>query len=321
MPAPDDVTRSRGFSISRIFMTGNVLRAGWRLLIFVILLLGCQTLLQVVILRLLPNLVAGVLAIEKGNFSPLSLLTIEIVNLLSVLVALRVMAKIEARPVSAYGFSRTGAIGRLFWEGVLWGATMVTVFYLLLDVEGAFSLGSLAVRGWTAVADGLLYGLGTLLVGFYEESVFRGYAQFTLSSAIGFWPAAGVVSLLFGLVHLADTFYSWQGVVSAALYGIVFSLALRRTGSLWLGIGFHSAVDYAETFLFSPPTARTTTYGHLFNCALHGPAWLTGGSVGPEAGLNGLVLFLVVLGLFHLVHPPRESLPAKSLWFILKRLC
>ena len=313
MPAPDDGTHTRGSGISRIFKTGNSLRAGWRLLIFAILLLGCQTLLQVVILRLIPQLAARVIAIERGNFSPLSLFTIEIINVISVLVALRVMAKIEARPVSAYGLSRTGAFGRLFWEGVLWGATMVTVAYLLLDVEGAFSLGSLAVRGWTAVADGLLYGLATLLVGFYEELVFRGYAQFTLSTAIGFWPAASVASLLFGLVHLADSFYSWQGVVSAALYGIIFSLALRRTGSLWLGIGFHSAVDFAETFLFSPPTARTTTSGHLFNCALHGPAWLTGGSVGPEAGLDGLVLLLVVLGLFHLVHPPRESLPVKSL--------
>jgi uncharacterized protein len=163
------------------------------------------------------------------------------------------------------------------------------------------------------VADGLLWGLGTLLVGFYEESVFRGYAQFTLATAIGFWPAAGVVSLLFGIVHLSDAFYSWQGVVSAALYGLVFSLALRRTGSLWLGIGFHAAVDFAETFLFSPPTVKTTTSGHLFNCSLHGPAWLTGGTVGPEAGVNGLILFVVVLGLFHLVHPPRESLPLKSL--------
>ena len=294
-------------------MTGNVLRAGWRLLIFAILLLVCQTLLGVVIFRLAPGLAARVFTIEKGEFSSLSLLTIEIVYILSLLVALTVMRKIEARPLSAYGLTRSGAFGRSFWEGVLWGVTMVSLLYVLLGAEGAFSLGSLAVMGWRAVVEGLLWALGTLLVGFYEELVFRGYAQFTLTTAIGFWPAAGVVSLLFGFVHLADTFYSWRGVVSAALYGMVFSLALRRTGSLWLGIGFHAAVDFAETFLFSPPTARTTTSGHLFNCALRGPAWLTGGSVGPEAGVNGLALFVVVLGLFHLVHPPRESLPTKSL--------
>ena len=316
MPAPDHgnvANEGRGSAFSRIFKTGKGLRAGWRLLIFALLLLGCQTLLQVALLRLAPGLAARIFAIQKGTFSPLSLLTIEVVYIISVLVALPVMAKIEARPVSSYGLSLRGAVGKRLWEGVLWGGTMVTLLYLLLDAEGAFSLGPLAVAGWRAVADGLLWALATLLVGLYEELVFRGYAQFTLATAIGFWPAAGVVSLLFGLVHLSDAFYSWQGVVSAALYGMVFSLALRRTGSLWLGIGFHSAVDFAETFLFSPPTARTVTSGHLFNCALAGPAWLTGGTVGAEAGLNGFVLFVVVLGLFHLVHPPRESLPDKSL--------
>jgi hypothetical protein len=111
MPPPDQVKHTRGFGISRIFKTGNVLRAGWRLLIFAILLLGCQTLLDVAILRLAPRLAAQVSAIEKGAFSPLSLLTIEIVYLISVVVALTVMAKIgvRLRPNSR----------RSFWQTVL----------------------------------------------------------------------------------------------------------------------------------------------------------------------------------------------------------
>jgi len=300
-----------GFGISRIFLTGRGLRAGWRLLIFAVILLLCQTLFEVALLRFRPDLAAGVFAVAKGAFSASALFTVELGNILSVLVALAVMAKIEARPVAAYGLPLEKAFGTRFWEGVLWGTAMVLLLYGLLDAEGAFSLQALAVRGWRAVADGLFWALGTLLVAFYEELVFRGYAQFTLAAAIGFWPAATVLSLAFGLVHRFDAFYSWPGVVSAALYGTVFCLALRRTGSLWLGIGFHAAVDFSETFLLSPPTGRTTTAGHLLNCDLHGPAWLTGGGVGPEAGLNGLVLFVVVLGLFHLVHRSRrESLAA-----------
>lgn len=301
-----------GFGISRIFLTGEGLRAGWRLLIFATLLLVCQTLFELALLRFRPDLAAGVFAIEKGAFSPRALFTVEVGNIISVLVALAVMARIEARPVAAYGLPLQKAFGARFWEGVLWGATMVLLLYGLLDAEGAFSARSLAVMGWRAVANGLFWALGTLLVALYEELVFRGYGQFTLATAIGFWPAAAVLSLGFGCIHLLDAFYSWQGVVSAALYGAVFCLALRRTGSLWLGIGFHAAVDFSETFLLSPPTGGTTTAGHLLNCDLHGPAWLTGGTVGPEAGVNGFVLFVVVLGLFHLVHPPRrDSLAAE----------
>ncbi|HXW89031.1 MAG TPA: CPBP family intramembrane glutamic endopeptidase [Terriglobales bacterium] len=310
-PEPVKVAKhTPGFGISRIFLTGKGLRAGWRLLLFAVILLVCQTLFEVALLRFRPDLVAGVLAIEKGAFSAPALFTIEVGNIISVVAALAAMAKIEARPVAAYGLPLEEAFGTRFWEGVLWGATMVLLLYGLLDAEGAFALRSLAVRGWRAVADGLFWALGTLLVAFYEELIFRGYAQFTLAAAIGFWPAATMLSLAFGLIHLFDAFYSWQGVVSAALYGTVFCLALRRTGSLWLGIGFHAAVDFSETFLLSPPTARTTTAGHLLNCDLHGPAWLTGGTVGPEAGVNGFVLFVVVLGLFLLVHSSRRESPA-----------
>jgi uncharacterized protein len=65
-----------------------------------------------------------------------------------------------------------------------------------------------------------------------------------------------------------------------------------------MAVGFHSAVDFSETFLFSPPTRDVNTAGHLLNCRLHGPGWLTGGAVGPEASLNGLIVFAVVFVLF-----------------------
>ena len=65
-----------------------------------------------------------------------------------------------------------------------------------------------------------------------------------------------------------------------------------------MAIGFHSAMDFAEAFVFSPPTSKLQTAGHLLNCSQHGSVWLTGGSVGPEASLNGLILFAVVFTLF-----------------------
>jgi hypothetical protein len=46
--------------------------------------------------------------------------------------------------------------------------------------------------------------------------------------------------------------------------------------------------------------------GHLSNATLHGPAWLTGGTAGPEAS----VLDFVVLGIFFFVFP--RLFPAKK---------
>jgi len=40
-----------------------------------------------------------------------------------------------------------------------------------------------------------------VIVALYEEFTFRGYLQFALTQAAGFWPAALLLSIGFGLVH------------------------------------------------------------------------------------------------------------------------
>ena len=280
------------------FIGANGLRAGWRLLIFTAIFLGSQIGIQQILAHMAPSVLALEDAMQKGAFSAQALIIIEIVDLVSLAVAMTVMARIERRTVSEYGLPHRGAFGKRFWEGVVWGLAMVTAMVLLQRAEHVFEFGTLALHGSQLLYMGLFWGAATLLVGFSEELTYRGYVQFTLASGMGFWPAAVVSSLAFGAIHVSDSFYNWQGVLSAALFGLLFCLILRRTGSLWMAIGFHSAVDFSETFLFSPPTRDVHTAGHLLNCRLHGPGWLTGGAVGPEASLNGLIVFAIVFVLF-----------------------
>jgi hypothetical protein len=68
---------------------------------------------------------------------------------------------------------------------------------------------------------------------------------------------------------------------------------LHRTGNLWYAVGWHASFDWGETYLFSVPNSGTVMQGHLSNSILHGPTWLTGGSVGPE----GSVFCFVTMGL------------------------
>ncbi len=284
--------------LESIFQSTNGLRVIWRLLIFFLVFGACQAALQVALRHIAPALFAREIALGSGEFSPSGLLVMEIVNLASLAVALAVMARIERRALADYGLPRTGPLARRLLEGVLWGLAMVLGMVLLQRAEGVFHFGTLALSGREALRMGLLWGAATLCVGFFEEISFRGYIQSTLASGMNFWVAALISSMLFGATHIAgDSFYDWEGFFSATLFGLLFCLILRRTGSLWMAIGFHAATDFAETFLFSPPTPKLVTYGHLLNCTLHGPIWLTGGSVGPEASVNGLILFAVVFAL------------------------
>jgi membrane protease YdiL (CAAX protease family) len=160
----------------------------------------------------------------------------------------------------------------------------------------------LALGGSRLVLDAVLWAIAFLCVGFFEEFLIRGYALYTLTAGMGFWPAAALLSALFGAGHLRNAGEDWMGALSAVLIGLFFSLTVRRTGSLWFAIGMHSMWDYSESFLYSVPDSGVMVEGHLLNSSFHGPRWLTGGSVGPEGSALVFVVIAVIFVLFDRLH-------------------
>jgi membrane protease YdiL (CAAX protease family) len=218
----------------------------------------------------------------------------EIISLAIIFGATFVMSRMEKRSLGTYGIPLKGALGKLFWQGVAWGLALETIEILLISAFGGYSFGVLALAGRVLFQYAVLWAIAFLLVGIFEEFTFRGYAQFTLTTGIGFWPSAVLLSALFGAGHLRNPNEGWVGALSVLMFGLFLCFTLRRTGNLWFAIGFHAAADYAETFIYSVPNSGLLATGHLSNANLHaGPRWLTGGSIGPE----GSVFVFVLLGL------------------------
>ena len=267
----------------RIFEGPNGIRAGWRLLIFLVL----TALLALALLTLISPL------LRKVNFP--GVLTGEGAVFLAALAASLVMGRIEKRSLAAYGLPLRGAFGAQFWFGAFWGFAALTALLAAIHLGHGFDFGSMALSGRSLVSYAALWGVTFLAVGFAEEYLFRGYPLATLSTGMGFWPAAILLSALFGAVHIRNAGEDWRGALAAALIGLFFCLTLRRTGSLWFAIGLHAGWDYSESFIYSVPDSGAMIPGHLVNSSFHGPAWLTGGSVGPE---GSALVFAVVGGLF-----------------------
>jgi len=95
------------------------------------------------------------------------------------------------------------------------------------------------------------------VVGLFEEFTFRGYLQFTLADGIGFWPAAWILSLGFGAVHLMNKGESWVGALSVATIGLIFALTLRRTWQLVVSRRLARRIRLWRDFLFSVPNSAT----------------------------------------------------------------
>jgi uncharacterized protein len=214
-----------------------------------------------------------------------------------------VMAQIEGRPFGDFGLPARGAFRRNFWVGARWGIASLTVLMLGLRAVGAFSFGSLDLHGGRIVKFALYYAVYFLLTGFFEEFLLRGYSQWVLTKGMHFWPAAALLSVSFGALHGSNPGEARIGLVAAVAIGFFFCLTLRRTGDLWWAVGFHMSWDWGESYLYSVPDSGTIAPGHLLHSSFHGPAWLTGGSVGPEGSYLVFVVVAALWVLFDRVYP------------------
>jgi uncharacterized protein len=277
------------------FVGASGLRAGWRLLVFVVLFavalfvaeFGGATLLRPLLSKR---------DLFLFYFAPPALAFV------ALLLAACAMAAIERRSVSDHGLPWRRMFRSQFWMGIGLGVGSLSALLLLMWAFGAFGIDGIALHGgdiWTYAGS---YALVFLVVGLAEDSICFSYALYTVSTGIGFWPAAILWSALFGLIHLGNPGEAWLGVMNAGLSGMLSCLLLRRTGNLWMAVGNHAGWDWAETYLYGVANSGNVTEGHLFNSSISGPAWLSGGSVGPEGSVicTGLLvtLWLVICVLF-----------------------
>jgi len=306
-PVPNVAPAPRPNRIKWVFLGPNGLRALWRLIIFVAVVAG----LRFGISRILRFLHLVRPHPPVIDFSARAVLVQDGLAFLCVLLATLIMGAFEKRSLGDYGLPARSAFGRRFFEGIVWGlvAECVTMFTLFLT--GNVTFQGYALTGAAAFQYALLWAAAFLMVGLFEEFLFRGYPQFTLTTGIGFWPAAFVLSALFWGVHMSNPGENWVGGVGVALAAIVFCVSLRLTGNLWFAIGMHTAWDWAETCLFGVADSGMPAQGHLLNTTLSGSKWMTGGTVGPEASVVDLIAISAVIGLLFLRFrkPPRLTAP------------
>jgi len=197
--------------------------------------------------------------------------------------------------------------------GLAWGFTFLSLLVLTLWKTGLLTVDRQLLYGAEAVRYGVIWLLGCLLVGLLEEYLNRGYLLFTLtrglagiyswlfktphSKALGFWTAALVLSILFGLGHGKNPGESPIGLLSAGFASLVFCLSLWRTGSLWWAIGFHTSWDWAQSFLYGVADSGLMVQHHLLSTHPLGKPLVSGGTTGPE----GSIFVLPILALVSLI--------------------
>jgi len=314
--SPDDVLVNAGTTPVatppkyNAFMGPNGIRAGWRLLLFLAFFIAIAQSFGFLFHRI-PSVRAWHEALPKDVMSASGMIFDEGFTFLALFLAASLMSLIEKRSFADYYLPPAQAFAKRFWQGIPYGFAMLSLLMALIALFHGFSIEGIALAGAAALKYGLLYGTAFILVGLFEEFSFRGYMQSTLGSGIGFWPAAMVLSILFGAIHLQNLNEAPVGAVMAGSFGVLAAFSLKRTGNIWFPIGMHAAWDWGETYFYSTPDSGFVAQGHLMNSSFHGARWLTGGAVGPEGSVFAfLVLVIGAIGI-HFIFPANRELPER----------
>ena len=290
--------------LNKIFWNDKGLRGGWRLLIYATLVAVLGFSGGIV----LQHFIHPTRGVSSLGYS----FTYEVFSFMVIFGAAMIMSQIEGRSPGVYGLPIKGAFGKSFWQGCLIGLVEVSALVGLIAAFGGYSLGGLVLHGTELLRWGMLWAIFFIIVGLFEEFLFRGYTQYTLGDSIGFWPAAVVLSCSFGAVHLGNPGEGPVGAAGVVAIGFVFAFALRRTGNLWLVVGWHASFDFGETFLYSVPNSGLVLEGHLSNATLHGARWLTGGTAGPEGSVFSFVTMGIMAMAIHFLFPAKKTQPAQN---------
>lgn len=271
-----------------IFYNQKGIRSGWRLLTWFSLSLVSLIVLSIGLAIAMPGLFRKV---SDPSVRTWFLLSGDWILFVPVFIAAVVVALImEQRPVSSLGF---GFHSRWLWEllaGMGAGALMLSSVMFILICLGAYRVHGFQGAFLPTASSCLVMAAGFLGVGVFEEFLFRGYFLQNLIDGLGLPAAAAISCLLFGLTHAFNPGENPAGILNVFLAGILFLVLIVRTRSLWMAVGLHAAWDWSQNFLFGVADSGIVLPGGLLRTTAHGPAWLTGGTDGPEGSVIGIFI-------------------------------
>ena len=169
-----------------------------------------------------------------------------------------------------------------------------------------------AVLLWALVA----WGEEIWVRGFWLQVVAEGYHRLTAGRLPGTSPLPGaaarlagavVSSAFFALLHLRNGHFDGLAAGGMFLGGMFLAYAYVCSDTLWLPIGMHFGWNFFEGTVFGFPVSGMWSFS-LLQTRLTGPAWLTGGAFGPEAGWVVLPVMLLAFGMVA-AYTSRQSKP------------
>lgn len=211
--------------------------------------------------------------------------------------ALVLCRRMERRSFSSMGLRRRGG-GRALGEGV--GLAVLSLIAVFLF---GFAMGGLSLAGMGKIEPMTLLFLllGIFVKAFSEELLFRGCLMTSLARTGSLRSAVIVSAIAFAFLQRANAGVSVLAFVNLLLFGLVLSLMMVRSGSLWGSVALHALFLTGNVLVLGSPLYGMPVLTSLLSVTYgEGQVFLHGGAFGLLGGFAvtfALSLALVLLGM------------------------
>ncbi len=283
------------------------LRAGWRIIIFIIIFWLFSALIFVI------KPLFG--EITKREFlENYAIIIIAILALGATITVPFARKFLDKKSFKSLGLTVTkNSIKDLLFGFFLSGLMAASVFFIMLFfglIEfNAINFGSNAdpqnqVIDFVTFMSTITFGslaillLETILVGWWEELVFRGYLLQNMIDGMGLNTAVIISCLIYGLIHITNPNAGLLSSSIIVLFGFLRIYGYLVTKMLWLSIGMHIGWNF-----FQGPVFGFAASGHKRATIIEqnplGPDWLSGGEFGPEGSVTIIPIIFLALLIMH----------------------
>jgi membrane protease YdiL (CAAX protease family) len=258
-------------------------RAWWRVAFFALAMAAAGLVTSSVVYGVVS--LTPVVGLARQYGLPLADLGEVVALLIATYAALRVVDGARERIWARVGLDLRGLSLRPMLIGLAAGTLAILVPCAVLLASGrlGFERQPAEITSWWAATRGAFVVL--LPAAFAEELALRGYLLTTLVEGVGTPFAVAITSVLFAVLHLLNPDPTFLSVGMVALAGVFLAAIRLTTGSLWAAWMGHLAWNLVQAVVLHAPVSGLPLPTPGYRLEDHGPAWLTGGSWGPEGGL------------------------------------
>jgi membrane protease YdiL (CAAX protease family) len=230
--------------------------------------------------------VIGVVLTVVGALDPLvGVVPARLVGVAISFSVIWVLARAQSIGPDRLGWTRPR--GSLVGAGAVLGLALASGVVFILFLGGWYTIRAVDFSV-AALASALVVAATVAL---FEEALLRSVFFAGVEAVLGTWLTLATSAVFFGLLHAfnpgASVTSTLALVVSA---GLLLGAGFALTRDLWFVTALHAGWNFTIGWIWGASVSGNETVTSLASADIDGPALITGGEFGPEAGLPTVAL-------------------------------